>query len=298
MNQINPKASWIKRKFERARENLIDMIYGVIGRYFKGYKKTPVFLVGTQRSGTTMLIGILRKSPYCMSFEESDGRVMRNMRLREEGVIKQTIQRYPHSFHIFKPLNDSQYIDKLLENYDNAKSFWVYRSYGDVINSAVQKWGDWQKIIVLWIKNNYGSGQFSPPRSPAEKVVWHCAIYLERLTEETWLKLRELATDDISAEDGAALLWYIRNQIFFDLNFDERTDLLLVKYEELVTNPGKYLKRVFDYIGCEYKDQYADGIHVSSVGKKQCPKLIPAIKQCCDEMQSRLDKVYYAQIGD
>lgn len=292
MEHAAPKKSWFNLKVRRMVEKFRDASYGIIGQHIKGFEKTPVFLLGTQRSGTTMLIGQLRMSPYCLSFEESDPRAMREMRLRDENVIHDLIRKDPHCFLIFKPLNDSQYLDTYLDRYDSAKVLWMYRSYGDVINSAVDKWGDWQKTIVLWIKNNYGTLDLPPPRSPTDKVIRDCAIYTERMREETWQRICELADENISSQEGAALLWYLRNQIYFDLHCEGRDDVLLVRYEELVTNPDTYLKRVFDFLGCEYKVQFSDNIHTSSVRKQDSPQLRPGIKQACEEMQKRLNRVY------
>ena len=49
MRQVERRRSWFNRKIDRTLISIIDKIYGLVGRYYKGYKKIPVFLVGTQR---------------------------------------------------------------------------------------------------------------------------------------------------------------------------------------------------------------------------------------------------------
>ena len=73
----------------------------------QGARKTPVFLVGTQRSGTTMLTDILGRVPLCRAYHEGDERVMSDMRLRERGVIRDVINEEIRPFQVFKPINGS-----------------------------------------------------------------------------------------------------------------------------------------------------------------------------------------------
>ena len=44
-------------------------------------------------------------------------------------------------------------------------------------------------------------------------------------------------------------MWYLRNDLFFDLHADTRPDVLLVLYEDLVANPQQHVPRVFNFIG-------------------------------------------------
>ena len=45
--------------------------------------------------------------------------------------------------------------------------------------------------------------------------------------------------------EGAVLKWYVRNQLFFDLDLATREDVLLAKYEDLVTQPSANFSRAF-----------------------------------------------------
>ncbi|HEB86958.1 MAG TPA: sulfotransferase [Gammaproteobacteria bacterium] len=259
----------------------------------QGVEKTPVFVVGTQRSGTTLLIDILGKSPLCQTFHEVDDRAMQDVRLRDEPVIKQLIQDDGHPLLIFKPINDSQYSEAFINTYDNSRIVWLYRDYNDVVNSALVKWAEWQKKIVLWVREHYGD-QDTPTDEPEKWL----AIYRERITPETVEALRRCADDELTNAEGAALLWYMRNQLYFDQQLEDSDKVLLVRYEDMVRDPMVYIKRVFDFIGCPFKNNYAADVRTSSIAKKDQPELRPSVRDLCNGLQQKLDAVYKQKRGD
>lgn len=259
----------------------------------QGVEKTPVFVVGTQRSGTTLLIDILGKSPLCQTFHEVDDRAMHDVRLRDESVIKQLIQDDGHPLLIFKPINDSQYTEAFINAYDNSRIVWLYRDYNDVVNSALVKWAEWQKKIVLWVREHYGE-QDTPTDEPEKWL----AIYRECITPATVEALRRCADDELTNAEGAALLWYMRNQLYFDQQLEDSDKVLLVRYEDMVRDPVIYIKRVFYFIGCPFKNNYAAGVRTSSIAKKDQPELRPSIRDLCNGLQQKLDAVYKQKRGD
>lgn len=256
----------------------------------QGIEKTPVFVVGTQRSGTTLLIDILDKSPLCRSFQECDDRVMHDIRLRDEAAVSQVIKGDYHPLLIFKPINDSQHTESFIDTYDNACVVWLYRDYNDVVNSALVKWGGWQKKIVLWIRGHYDE-QGSPSEEPDK---WF-AIYRERMTPEMIEIIRRCADDNLTDAEGAGLLWYMRNQLYFDQQLENSDKVLLVKYEDMVRQPAVYIKRVFDFIGCTFRRKYIADVRTSSIAKKDQPEMREYIRDLCDGLQSRLDGVYASE---
>lgn len=259
----------------------------------QGVEKTPVFVVGTQRSGTTLLIDILGKSPLCQTFHEVDDRAMHDVRLRDEPVIKQLIQDDGHPILIFKPINDSQYTEAFISTYDNSHIVWLYRDYNDVVNSALVKWAEWQKKIVLWVREHYAE-QDTPTDEPEKWL----AIYRERITPTTVEALRRCADDELTNAEGAALLWYMRNQLYFDQQLEDSDKVLLVRYEDMVRDPMVYIKRVFDFIGCPFKNNYVADVRTSSIAKKDQPELRPSIRGLCNGLQQKLDAVYKQKRGN
>ena len=108
--------------------------------------------------------------------------------------------------------------------------------------------------------------------------------------------IKEFENNNLSAYDGAALVWYLRNCIYFDLNLKVEKNVLICKYEDLVLEPNVYFKRIFDFLGAKFLPLYVDDIHSNSVKKKDKKTIQPAIEKLCDEMMCRLDKDYEIQL--
>ena len=258
----------------------------------KNKEKTVIYIVGCQRSGTTMLQQIMSQPSQFSYHSEMDKRAMlKHCRIKPYHEIEELIEKQKKAYIFFKPLNDSQYADKLLEIYPHSKAFWVYRQYSDVINSAVKKWGGEQKNIINWVVHNHEK-QNALDEVPDDNTY---KIYLEGMTSDTIDNLKTLASDDMSNEDGAALLWYIRNQIYFDLNLNTDNRVLLVKYEKLVSNPKQELNKLFRFINYSPSRDYSKEIFATSIGKSPVPNLNPKIDNLCNDLMDKLDSLYDAQ---
>lgn len=252
--------------------------------------KTVVFVLGCQRSGTTMLENVLEQPPEFSVYGEGNKKAMRvdaYYRFRDEETIRKLISRDRKRFIMFRPLNDAQYADRYLKLHPNSKAIWIYRRYPDTINSAVRKWGEQQKNIIMWIRNEAGKKKLVP-----EEKHLPYSIYAERMHPETLAVINKLANDGLTDEEGAALVWYIRNQIYFDLHLQHDNKVLLVKYEHLVTEPEPNLKRIFEFIGFKARKTYADNIFSSSIGKNPAPVINAGIENICRGLMERLDSLY------
>jgi hypothetical protein len=246
----------------------------------------PVFVVGCQRSGTTMLVNTLGRSPEISTYHEGDKRAFDDeYRLISDDFVKRLIYESHKPIVIFKPINDSQHTDRLLKLNANAKAIWIFRVYQDVINSAVKLWGEKQKGIIYGISRGY------------YKRPGHLAIG-ERIAPETHDLIKHLCRNDLSSQDGAALIWYLRNVIYFDLNLQNNNRVLLYKYEDLVTKPQEHFRRVFDFIGCDFSPEYVEDIHARSIRKNDLPLIDPEIKFLCDSLGDRLEREYGLNIAE
>jgi hypothetical protein len=246
--------------------------------------KVPVFVVGCQRSGTTMLLRVLNGSSAVAVFPETNRRAYsEEVRLRTDNQLRYLIHRSEAFLVVFKPLNETQRTDRLLATHSNSKSIWMYRDYADVTNSMVSLWGDAQIAHVEQI----AAGRFSGPGA---------AALGERLRSKHQESIRAWSRTELSEFDAAAAVWYLRNSFFFDLALDERSDVLLVNYEDAVRNPNRVFPRVFDYLGLESSPDYYRGVSAASIGKNKPPKIHPAIASACEDLQTRLDSQYHEQV--
>lgn len=263
----------------------------LFGSFGPTSRKSSIFILGCQRSGTTLLERIFDVAIGISVYGEGDKRAMRTKnfyRIRDQRTIRRLIARDPERIVAFKPLNDSQHADRLLQAHPNAKVIWIYRSFGDTINSMVRKWGSHESNIVKWIRDNAPT-----PRLAADQPSF--AIYAERMHPDTLARISSLANDRITDEDGAALVWYIRNRIFFDLNLQNDRRVLLVRYEDLVTDPESNLARIGDFAGCTLDSTCSAIIVSSSIAKEASPTLQGPIEELCRTLQASLDATYETQ---
>jgi Sulfotransferase domain len=243
--------------------------------------KTPVFVLGCQRSGTTLVLDVASRSPKVHSYHEGDRTILdaRDHRLISEEAVCKAIAKTPEPIILFKPLNDSQNVDRLLELHENAKVIWLYRHYRDVVDSAVKKWGDAHRTMVLEV----GDGNYS---SRASRAIG------ERVAQDNLKLVKQFVRKNMSPWDGAALLWYLRNSIYFDASLPENTRATLFKYGDLVTEPDSKFAELFRFIGAGYSPKYTADVHASSFGKKNDFEIDQEIETLCKAMMTRLYEAY------
>lgn len=238
----------------------------------------PVFIVGAQRSGTTMLGHCLGRSPAIENTGETDPRAFSDFFLRSDETITKLIERTPYQMMIFKPLKDSYRVEELLALNSRARVIWAYREYMDRINSAVKQFGRHPLDVFL---------QFVEGRG----VAWQ----LKGLSAENETLLRDLDIEDLSESDGAALMWYIRNSLFFSQQLDKNENVLLWSYERFVAEPGKDIESLASFLGTEYDPFMTSSVHSRSIGKNSPPVLDPRIDELCANMFARLESAFERQ---
>lgn len=236
---------------------------------------TPVFVVGLQRSGTNMLLRGFDRAPEFEVHNESDRRVFRRYRLRSEDLLRDTVRSSRHRYVLFKPLCDSHRTPELLAlpAVPAGKAIWIYRDVDDRARSTIAKFGD----SDLQAMRRVVAGQGEP--------IWQG----QRLSDETLRRLRTFRYDTMSRETAAALLWYARNSLFFDLGLDRRPDVRLVSYDRLVAEPDLVGQELCRFLGLPWRpDLFA---HVQRRHQSRRPMPIdPAARELCDLMGARLDR--------
>lgn len=242
-------------------------------------QKLPVFVVGCNRSGTNMVCAAIGKSPHGLAFQESEFSLAFNAYyLRPDWIIERLIRHTPAPVISFGSILDSQFTDDLLSRFDGARAIWVYRRYQDVANSSARmKWGDHLKNLVRWVS-----------RGELEKL----GSRGMRISSDTVRLFGDLFREAPSTEDSASLYWYMRNQLYFDLNLHADRRVLLVQYEDTVLNQERAFRRIFDFLGLPYERSATEHVFASSVGKHPWPGGDPAIKEVCDALKARLDAQY------
>lgn len=237
----------------------------------------PLFVVGCQRSGTTMLIDTLMKAPHLWVHPEKSALAYNNYRLRSPDTIRTITHNTPATVVIYKPLCDAHLTDRMLVEHPQGEAIWMVRRFRDVANSSVRKWGDHHKKVVLDI----AAGRW-------DRLGWRG----ERLPPRLIDQVREIADPEMLPEAGAAMFWYLRNSFYFALGLDQHPRVTLSRYEDLVTRPQQAFPALFAQIGVPFDSAYVSDIVPTSVGKAPFPEINNDVQALCEALTVRLDECY------
>jgi hypothetical protein len=248
-------------------------------------KKTPVFILGCQRSGTTICQEVFRRSRDTWVFNEGNQLAMtEGWRLRPLSDIDELIARSRKRVLIFKPLNDSQRAEEFLEHYPDSRTLWIFRDVLDTVQSAVRKWGPAQRRMMTYIGDALRHSD-SLDAALARMNDWpSCAVYAERLSPATCDRIVRWTAQPISDAMGAAILWYARNSLFFDQGLEADPRAMPVRYESVVTDPENEIARMCDFIGLRYSRKLSQGVYSSSVGKGSQYEVDTTVLDACHEL--------------
>ncbi len=199
------------------------------------------------------------------------------LRLNPLDSVKSAIDRDRAPLVILKPLVETQNSPKLLDYFENSKALWLYRHYKDVASSNLKNFGVRNGIDDLrpMVKNQ-------PENWRSEKV-----------SEDVRKTVLEHFSEDMNPHDAAALFWYARNSLFFELKLDEHPNVMMCRYEDLVADPLKMVERVYRFVDHDFPgEKIIKEAHRESLGKGKSITLSPEIDLLCKELLEKLDKVY------
>ncbi len=232
-----------------------------------------LWVVGCQRSGTTMLLDVLDESPDSWVYHEHNRSAFRNWKLRPLPVRERLVQRARARWLVFKPLYDSQNVDRLFEEHPGSKAIWVLRRYRDVVESSLRKWGARLQLAIR--------------RLATEENCDHWMA--DRMSRSRRKLLRDLYHDEMSVQTAAALRWYLRNEIYFDLDLPNRRDrALLVRYEDLVESPPREFASVFAFLDLDFHESYVAGVAATAGRSRALAEIDPAVEELCEGLAARL----------
>jgi len=244
--------------------------------------KVVVFIVGCQRSGTSLLTNIFEKDLQTKVYGErsrlSSHDTATKIRLNPLPEVKSVLDTLPVNLIVLKPLVETQNLPRLLEFFPQSKALWMYREYKEVVSSSLKRWGMDNGInnlrpIALGLSPNWRSENIAPE---TREVV--CRYF----------------TEDMNPYDAAALFWYSRNKLYFDLGLLQRDNVKLCKYEDLVTQPTNTMAKVYQYLQKDCpSEQVTKMVHANSVRKKTPVPVSPEIDKLCRDLHMELDRNYH-----
>lgn len=237
---------------------------------------TPVYLVGVQRSGTNMIVRAFEASLEFEVHNENDRKVFARYQLRSDDHIRSIVGASRHRFVLFKPLADSHRVGHLLDHVlmgRPGRAIWAYRSVDDRVRSALAKFGDANLRVLSDIAAGGGAGR------------WQA----QRLSRESLSLVGSFDYDRLSAASGAALFWYVRNALYFELALHQRDDVTLISYGSLIEDPARAMRGLCTFVGCGFDLGMTGHISARPTSGSGPVDLDPRVRSCCDELEERLD---------
>jgi Sulfotransferase domain len=234
-----------------------------------------LFIVGCQRSGTTLMTRLFDSDFNCRVFGEfselSSADKPHGIRLNPLPDVESVISRVRAPLVVCKPLVETQNVRELLDYFPSSKALFMYRRYADVARSDMTKFGVSNGV------SNLRPIAFGDPQN------WRSAG-ASRAVQEL---VRRFWSEDMNDMDAAALFWYARNQLFFDLHLESHPAVLLCQYEHLTQHPANVMQRIYEFVAVD-PPETLDTAEVHTSPEKGL-ELRPEIREVCDQLQARLD---------
>jgi hypothetical protein len=245
-----------------------------------------LFIVGCQRSGTTMMLRLFDEDLNCRGFNDSSelssGDTNSGLRWNPLPDVAAVINRVPARLVVAKALVETQNVRKLLDYFPLSKALFIYRRrYADVALSDMAKFGARNGVYNL------------RPIAAGDPHNWRsegASRSVQELAARLW-------SEEMNANDAAALFWYARNQLFFDLDLANHPAVLLCQYEYLTQHPAAFMRRIYDFVGVAPPDVLKTA-QVRPPGAEKVLELSPEVRLLCQQLQARLDAHFQRLIGE
>jgi len=164
--------------------------------------------------------------------------------------------------------------------FPNAKALFMYRRYADVASSDLRRFGTQNAIDNI------------RPIANGDAHNWRSAGATPAVREH----IGRFFSENMNPNDAAALFWFARNHLYYDLELAAHGDVMLCRYEHLATEPPAVMRRIYDFAGVACPDlSHTRQVHSSSVSQGKSLELLPEVRALCEQLQARLDAQYELQ---
>lgn len=250
--------------------------------YSKKIIKQIVFIIACQRSGTSIMVKVFQKDFQTKIYEDEHSAITSDdkksfIRFNSFESLYKIFSKVHAKVIITKPLVELQNILSFFSFFSDSKAIWIYRNYKDVAFSNITHFGKENGHMNL------------RPIIDNDQQNWRSENLPDSIREVVLNNFRE----EMSSYDAAALFWYVRNALFFELGLDKRDDVAMCKYEDFVSEPKMSIRRLYEFLCIKYPgDKIVDEVHAKATGKGTKIALSPEIDRICDELYRRMEEAY------
>lgn len=239
-----------------------------------------IFVFGCQRSGTTLLQKILNLSsriqrhgegeaPYF--YPEND--LARQFRLQPKDIVLKHLNYEKSEMITIKPLYETFQLNALMSDYPDAKVFFMYRNYRDVVKSHLKYYAH---INAL---------EYVKPLFESEKNHW----LTENLPNYAKNNIRSFRLKDLSNSDAYALYWYARNSVGISQIND---NVEIVNYDKLISQPITEIPRICKFVDVKARPTWPSIIRLKEEKRSRYQfRISPEIEIICEELSQKLMKL-------
>jgi hypothetical protein len=236
----------------------------------------PVYLVGLQRSGTNMIARGLEEAPEFEVRNENDREAFHRFQLRSNDVVRRIVAASGQRYVLFKPLCDAHRTPELLDGMRTpspGRAIWAYRDVDGRVRSAVSKFGSNNLEVLSRIAAGDGDG------------MWQAG----GLSDANRRMIASFDYTAMSPESAAALFWYVRNSLYFELGLDRRPDVLLVSYGAMVSDSRAEMSRICDFLDLSYRPELDSHVDARAAPGRAPLAIDAEVRRLCDELTARLE---------
>ena len=237
-----------------------------------GAPQQVIFVAGTQRSGTNMLVEILERSWHTDVYREADPRAFVNYQHKPLPELTRVVRHSPARYVVLKALCELQDLRSLLDAFAPARAVWMLRHYDDVANSATE----------LWRKMPYFLGEILH-RPDGGEAGWRAGGVTGAMRAELARHWRP----DLDNATACALFWWLRNSLFFAQGLERDARVRAVSYEALVTDPHGRVPPLFEFMQIPFDPRVMARVTARSVRKHAPPAIDGAVRDLCDALLVR-----------
>lgn len=239
-----------------------------------GPPRFHVWILGCQRSGTTLLEQIFRRDLDSAVFGEFSELAIAPDKTcwRDLSSVRDILFSCNARYTVARPLFESDRAAEILDFFANSAAVWLFRDYRNVVDSMKRKWND-SFFEVSRRNESDASGNW-------RLADVHCSILNEARQGEA----------ACTVDDVYATYWLKRNELFFQQHLDRSERTILVDYRSLVTDPPGCVDSILKRCGgAGVWDGFKSDAHTRSLNTP-ATAISPPVRERCDSMMDRLQQ--------